>query len=192
MPSLTAEETQTTPEVVQQPEESQTQPPTEEPSATISVPEGITDLSTTTLADLNESETSLMITGEDGTVYQVAGQNEHGQTILISQGTDGQSQCLVVATESLQLEESQVVQMSEGGGELQQQQETMIVDEASVVGGSGETPEGEGGDCSGVAGSEEESMVAQLISADPPSPGWYCKKNKIIHNSKSYCYCLFG
>lgn len=194
MPSLTLDEAQPTPpEEVQnqaeqpQPQEElqQAQPATaveEEATPTISVPEtGITDLSTT-LAELNESETPLIITGEDGTIYQVAGQNEQGQTILISQGADGQSQCLVVATESLQLEENQqVVQMSESGvaGELQQQQqqeqeqqqheESMMVDETSVAVAVSETmPEGE---ISGVAGGEEESMVAQLISADPPSPG---------------------
>lgn len=208
MPSLTLDETQPTPpeEVQNQQEQSHPQeeeqqpqpaatPAEEEPAPTISVPEtGITDLSTT-LAELNESETPLIITGEDGTIYQVAGQNEQGQTILISQGADGQSQCLVVATESLQLEENQqVVQMSESGaGELQQQQqqeqqeqqqqqeESMIVDETSVAVSVGEAmPEGEVG---GVAGGEEESMVAQLISADPPSPG-----KKAYLQLKKFCF----
>lgn len=127
------------------------QTPTEEPTtaATLSVPEPLTDLST--LTELNETETPLIITGEDGTIYQVAGQNEQGQTILISQGADGQSQCLVVATESLQVEENQVVQMNDGVTELH---EPVVAEEPEA----------------GTADSEE-SMVAQLISADPPSPG---------------------
>lgn len=87
----------------------------------------------------------------------MAGQNEQGQTILISQGADGQSQCLVVATESLQLEESQAVQITEEG--VIQAHEPMLVQQAA------ETTETE----AGIA--DEESMVAQLISADPPSPG---------------------
>lgn len=42
-----------------------------------------TDLSSFTLAD---NENPIFITGDDGTVYQVAGQNEQGQTILLTQG----------------------------------------------------------------------------------------------------------
>lgn len=143
MPLLSTEETANT----------VTQAAAEEPTvATLSVPEGLTDLAT--LAELNEAETPLIITGEDGTIYQVAGQNEQGQTILISQGADGQSQCLVVATESLQMEENQVVQMSEGVTELH---EPMVAEEPETETATGDS---------------EESMVAQLISADPPSPGW--------------------
>lgn len=39
------------------------------------------------------------VTGEDGTIYQVAGKNEQGQTILIAQGADGEQQCVYVAAE---------------------------------------------------------------------------------------------
>lgn len=115
--------------------------------------EQLTNLSS--LTELNETETPLIITGEDGTIYQVAGQDEQGQTILISQGADGQSQCLVVATESLEVEENQVIQMNEGVTELH---EPMIVGEPETETGSTDA---------------EESMVAQMISADPPSPGNY-------------------
>ncbi|CAH1961289.1 unnamed protein product [Acanthoscelides obtectus] len=54
------------------------------------------ELGTFTLAD---SDNPIFITGDDGTVYQVAGQNEHGQTILLTQGADGQQQCLLVTNE---------------------------------------------------------------------------------------------
>ncbi|KAK9694226.1 Chromo (CHRromatin Organization MOdifier) domain [Popillia japonica] len=64
-------------------------------------------------AILNESDTPLLITGEDGTIYQVAGQNEDGQTILIAQDADGQQQCLLVASESTsELSEQSVVNAS--------------------------------------------------------------------------------
>lgn len=43
------------------------------------------DLSSFTLAD---NENPIFITGDDGTVYQVAGQNEQGQTILLTQGNE--------------------------------------------------------------------------------------------------------
>lgn len=127
----------------------------EEPSQTefvspLTVPETITDLSS--LTELNEPETSLIITGEDGTIYEVAGQNEQGETILISQGADGQQQCLVVATESLQLE-------------AQQQQQLQAAESVQEPVAVAEMPE--------VAeeSTEETQVVAQLISADPPSPG---------------------
>lgn len=45
---------------------------------------------TTTTITLPENGEPLMITGEDGVVYQVAGQNEEGQTLLVAQGADGQ------------------------------------------------------------------------------------------------------
>ena len=41
----------------------------------------------------------LLISGEDGTIYQVAGKNEQGQTILIAQGGDGEQQCVYVAAD---------------------------------------------------------------------------------------------
>ena len=47
----------------------------------------------------NEDGSPIIVTGEDGTVYQVAGKNEQGQTILIAQGADGEQQCVYVASE---------------------------------------------------------------------------------------------
>ncbi|KYB25329.1 titin isoform X2 [Tribolium castaneum] len=44
----------------------------------------------------------MYITGDDGTVYQVAGQNEEGQTILVTQDSEGQQQCLLVTGETVQ------------------------------------------------------------------------------------------
>lgn len=41
----------------------------------------------------------LLVTGEDGTIYQVAGKNEQGQTILIAQGAEGEQQCVYVAAD---------------------------------------------------------------------------------------------
>lgn len=41
----------------------------------------------------------LLVTGEDGTIYQVAGKNEQGQTILIAQGGEGEQQCVYVAAD---------------------------------------------------------------------------------------------
>lgn len=40
-----------------------------------------------------------IVTGEDGTVYQVAGKNEQGQTILIPQSGDGTQQCVYMSSD---------------------------------------------------------------------------------------------
>lgn len=40
-----------------------------------------------------------IVTGEDGTVYQVAGKNEQGQTILVPQGSDGTQQCVYMSSD---------------------------------------------------------------------------------------------
>lgn len=58
-----------------------------------------TNVSTFTLASTDQP---MFITGDDGTVYQVAGQNEEGQTILVTQDSEGQEQCLLVTGEALQ------------------------------------------------------------------------------------------
>lgn len=108
-----------------------------------------TDLST---FSLNESESPLLITGEDGTIYQVAGQNEDGQTILITQDADGQQQCLLVA--------------SDNTPELNQAISTTNVVESS------QTEEPLVGNAEAEAeNSEDSQVVAQIVSAQPPSPG---------------------
>lgn len=61
--------------------------PSEEPTEHTTDTDGTgavgADLSSFTLTD---NENPIFITGDDGTVYQVAGQNEQGQTILLTQG----------------------------------------------------------------------------------------------------------
>lgn len=47
----------------------------------------------------NEDGSPLLVTGEDGTIYQIAGKNEEGQTILIAQGSDGEQQCVYIAAQ---------------------------------------------------------------------------------------------
>lgn len=64
------------------------------------------ELADTTIQQVmtNEDGTPLLVTGEDGTIYQVAGKNAEGQTILIAQGADGEQQCMFLAAdESLNL-----------------------------------------------------------------------------------------
>lgn len=63
----------------------------------------------------NEDGTPLLVTGEDGTIYQVAGKNAEGQTILIAQGADGEQQCMFLAAdESLNLLGGEATEVTEG------------------------------------------------------------------------------
>lgn len=52
---------------------------------------------------VNDDGSPILVTGEDGTVYQVAGKNEQGQTILIAQGGDGEQQCVYVTSDDSEL-----------------------------------------------------------------------------------------
>uniref|UniRef100_A0A1Q3F299 Putative chriz n=1 Tax=Culex tarsalis TaxID=7177 RepID=A0A1Q3F299_CULTA len=47
----------------------------------------------------NEDGSPIIVAGEDGTLYQVAGKNAEGQTILIAQGENGEQQCVLVASQ---------------------------------------------------------------------------------------------
>ncbi|GJQ87785.1 putative chromatin organization modifier domain protein [Trypoxylus dichotomus] len=111
---------------------------------------------------LDGSETPLLITGEDGTIYQVAGQNEDGQTILIAQDADGQQQCLLVASESASElgEPSPTVVNASTSTALVATQEQ--IEEQPIVMNAAD-PESDN--------AEDSQIVAQIVSAQPPSPG---------------------
>ena len=109
---------------------------------------------------LNETEAPLLITGEDGTIYQVAGQNEDGQTILITQGSDGQQQCLLVAsenttdlTDSLSNNTTRVM-----GPAVRDEPEHVESIEASVTEAEGDAV-------------DDSQILAQIVNAEAPSPG---------------------
>ncbi|CAH0554500.1 unnamed protein product [Brassicogethes aeneus] len=119
---------------------------------------------------LGDNEQPIFITGDDGTVYQVAGQNEQGQTILITQGSDGQQQCLLVTNDA------------EAGTSTGDDDEEAACAEASAapavlaVGPAAASDEAKaeateplsiktGADDSG------DQVVAQVVRAEPPSPG---------------------
>ncbi|EDW79469.1 uncharacterized protein Dwil_GK20495 [Drosophila willistoni] len=75
----------------------------------------------------NEDGSALLVRGEDGTVYQVAGKNAEGQTILVTQGPDGEQQFAYVAAAegdeqdviSLDHAVAEAVQGAAGGTEAQ-------------------------------------------------------------------------
>ncbi|CAG9865242.1 unnamed protein product [Phyllotreta striolata] len=116
------------------------------------------DMSSFTLTD---NDNPIFITGDDGTVYQVAGQNEQGQTILLTQGSDGQQQCLLVTNEVAEAMETPVA--DETQQQQQQPQEISMPEISADVNEplSVKTDSMESAD----------QVVAQVVRAEPPSPG---------------------
>lgn len=128
------------------------------------------------------------VTGEDGTIYQVAGKNEQGQTILIAQGADGEQQCVYVAADDQELlggDESNNGAVAIDGNlvdanaEVQQQLQQQLID------AEGQTAihyavEGEE-HMQGLnqqlqvatedADSQDGQITAEVVQADLPSPG---------------------
>ncbi|XP_006624361.1 uncharacterized protein LOC102677725 isoform X8 [Apis dorsata] len=125
------------------------------------------------------------ITGEDGVVYQVAGQAEDGQTLLVTRDADGEQQCVYVTTEQqgddgsvltldhavaeavAQLIPDQVnlasqFYVKEGGAEPTENPMVMsIMDNTNTA----DVTEGqEDGDGHG-------QVVAQVVQAEEPTPG---------------------
>lgn len=134
----------------------------------------------------NDDGSPMLVTGEDGTVYQVAGKNEHGQTVLITQGADGEQQFLYVANEGDDQEGN------EGGGLMEIDQSEVQTDEqmgdeefGQLVGVDGQPTQfilkaedaDEESDASQMLSiatdgdSQDGQLTAEVIQADLPSPG---------------------
>lgn len=90
----------------------------------------------------NEDGSPVMITGDDGTVYQVAGKNAEGQTLLITQGEEGEQQCVIMAAPE---------------------------DAAGDSAHSGSTGEGEEAMMAVDGDSQDGQITAELVQADEPS-----------------------
>lgn len=109
----------------------------------------------------------VLLTNNSFVPKKVAGQNEEGQTILITQDADGQQQCLLVAPENA-AELSQAV-AAEPVVEAPQIEGPMVVNAEPEADADGDN-------------SEDSQVVAQIVSAQPPSPGTYytCYTNEIF------------
>lgn len=129
------------------------------------------------------------VTGEDGTIYQVAGKNEQGQTILIAQGADGEQQCVYVAaedSEALGLDDANNGVLSIDGSlvdantEVQQQLQQQLVAEGQqgiqLTIGADETATVQNVHQSLAVATEDSEtqdgqITAEVVQADLPSPG---------------------
>lgn len=146
--------------------------------------DGIQQILATT--DDGQQQLIQFVTGEDGTIYQVAGKNEQGQTVLIAQGADGEQQCVYVAAEEgdglmtgedvdnglltvdgnlvedAQLQEQQQAQHQLVDENGEQVQYTEVPTDASAIPLSVATDD---------ADSQDGQITAEVVQADLPSPG---------------------
>lgn len=134
----------------------------------ISAETGSTEATDMILSDASElaSDAPLMITGEDGTIYQVAGQDENGQTLLVAQGADGEQQCVYLAAggedgeSMLALDPETAAAMTEDSvAQLVQDDQPVSADQQLMINTEG----------------DDSQVVAQVVKAELPSPGKFIK-----------------
>lgn len=168
-----------------------------EPSATEEQEEGESaDQHQITQLLSNEDGTPIYITGDDGTMYQVAGKNANGETILISTNAEGEQTCVLLPADQDLLAGLPGIQTTDAS-EAQIEGEPLTVDAAvaEAVSAAGEQAEGEqffakegdegsqgsaddeatqplsiavGGDS---GDSQDGQITAEIVQADEPSPG---------------------
>ncbi|XP_046744328.1 mucin-22 isoform X3 [Diprion similis] len=124
------------------------------------------------------------ITSEDGVVYQVTGQGEDGQTLLVTQGADGEQQCVYVTTEQ-QGDDGSVLTLDHAVAEAVAQlmpDQVNLTPQFYVKEGDAESSDSQmvmsimDNNGTAVAAGQEEAdgqaqVVAQVVQADEPTPG---------------------
>ncbi|XP_060833249.1 uncharacterized protein LOC132916869 isoform X1 [Bombus pascuorum] len=125
------------------------------------------------------------ITGEDGVVYQVAGQAEDGQTLLVTRDADGEQQCVYVTTEQ-QGDEGSVLTLDHAVAEAVAQlipDQVNLASQFYVKEGGTEPTENpmvmsimDSTNTADVTEGQEDGdghgqVVAQVVQAEEPTPG---------------------
>ncbi|CAL7935612.1 unnamed protein product [Xylocopa violacea] len=125
------------------------------------------------------------ITGEDGVVYQVAGQAEDGQTLLVTRDADGEQQCVYVTTEQ-QGDEGSVLTLDHAVAEAVAQlipDQVNLASQFYVKEGGTEPAENpmvmsimDNTNTTDVTEGQEDAdghgqVVAQVVQAEEPTPG---------------------
>lgn len=143
----------------------------------------------------NEDGTPIYITGDDGTMYQVAGKNANGETILISTNAEGEQTCVLLPADQDLLAGLPGIQTTDAT-DAAVEGAPMSVDAAvaEAVSAASEQAEGEHffakeGDETSQSGGEEVTqplsiavggdsgdsqdgqITAEIVQADEPSPG---------------------
>lgn len=132
-----------------------------------------------------DEASNLVTIAEHGVVYQVAGQAEDGQTLLVTRGADGEQQCVYVTTEQ-QGDDGSVLTLDHAVAEAVAQ---LIPDQVNLtpqfyVKEDGAEPTEnsmvmsimDNTNATDVAGTQEDNdgqaqVVAQVVQAEEPTPG---------------------
>lgn len=149
------------------------------------------------------------ITGEDGVVYQVTGQAEDGQTLLVTRDADGEQQCVYVTTEQ-QGDEGSVLTLDHAVAEAVAQlipDQVNLASQFYVKEGGTEPTENpmvmsimDNTNASDVTEGQEDGdghgqVVAQVVQAEEPTPGNYASavrrnvKARIVY-ARIHSICL--
>jgi len=132
-----------------------------------------------------DDASSLVTIAEHGVVYQVAGQAEDGQTLLVTRGADGEQQCVYVTTEQ-QGDDGSVLTLDHAVAEAVAQ---LIPDQVNLTSqfyvkedGAEPTENSmvmsimDNTNTTDVTGTQEDNetqaqVVAQVVQAEEPTPG---------------------
>ncbi|XP_053684282.1 mucin-5AC [Sabethes cyaneus] len=121
----------------------------------------------------NEDGSPIIVAGEDGTLYQVAGKNAEGQTILIAQGADGEQQCVLVAAQEGESEGVLTLDaaVSEAVTHMEVPQEGQLTEEQSAQYKLQEGVDPNQQLTIQTEDSQDGQITAEVVQADQPSPG---------------------
>lgn len=124
----------------------------------------------------NEDGSPIIVAGEDGTLYQVAGKNAEGQTILIAQGADGEQQCVLVAAQEGEGEgDGNVLTLdaavSEAVTHMEVPQEGQLTEEQAAQYKLQEGVDPNQQLTIQTEDSQDGQITAEVVQADQPSPG---------------------
>ncbi|XP_055628359.1 uncharacterized protein LOC129769876 isoform X2 [Toxorhynchites rutilus septentrionalis] len=126
----------------------------------------------------NEDGSPIIVAGEDGTLYQVAGKNAEGQTILIAQGADGEQQCVLVASQDGEGEDGAGgvltldAAVSEAVAQIGVPQEgQQLTEEQGVQYKIEENADPNQQLTIQTEDSQDGQITAEVVQADQPSPG---------------------
>lgn len=134
----------------------------------------------------NEDGTPIFITGEDGTMYQVAGKNAKGETILVSTNAEGEQTCVLLSADQDLLANVPGIQTSdvteEGSANAEetesateQHDEQFFVkegDDGSQTSASEEATTTQPLSVAVESGDSQDGQItAEIVQADEPSPG---------------------
>lgn len=136
------------------------------------------------LATTDDGQQQLIqfVTGDDGTIYQVAGKDEQGQTILISQGAEGEQHCVYVAAddgEGLLAADDVGNGLLNVDGQLVHGSELQHDGQQHLIAAGGEQiqyVDGQGGTiplsvATDDPDAQDGQITAEVVQADLPSPG---------------------